>query len=172
MTDSVVIMGVSGCGKSTLGAALAKARGLAWVEGDDFHSAASRARMSQGVALTDADRESWLAALSGQLRAHPQGVVLTCSALKRAYRERLCQAAPQLRFVFMELSCEEALARVEGRVGAQGQAHFFSPSLVNSQFATLEPPVGEAGVLRVDAMLPLAQLVCEVMDWLRAGAPT
>lgn len=167
MTDSLVVMGVSGCGKSTLGAALAKATGLAWVEGDDFHSAANRAKMSQGLALNDADREGWLAALSEQLRTHPQGVVLSCSALKRAYREQLRQAASHLRFVFMDLSREEALARVRSR----GSAHFFAPSLVNSQFATLESPVGEAGVLRVDAVRPLAQLVCEVMDWLKTGTP-
>lgn len=167
MSDSLVIMGVSGCGKSTLGAALARATGLVWVEGDDFHSAANRAKMRQGVALSDEDREGWLAALSEQLRAHPQGVVLTCSALKRAYRERLRQAAPQLRFVFMELSRTEALARVRSR----GSAHFFAPSLVGNQFATLESPVGEAGVLRVDALYPLPQLVSEVMAWLKADTP-
>lgn len=167
MTDFLVVMGVSGCGKSTLGAALAKATGLAWVEGDDFHSAANRTKMSQGLALNDADREGWLAALSEQLRTHQQGVVLSCSALKRAYREQLRQATPHLRFVFMDLSREEALARVRSR----GSAHFFAPSLVDSQFATLESPVGEAGVLRVDAVRPLAQLVCEVMDWLKTGTP-
>ena len=167
MTASLVVMGVSGCGKSTLGAALARASGLTLVEGDDFHSAANRVKMSQGLALSDADREGWLAALSEPLRNRPQGVVLTCSALKRAYREQLRQAAPHLRFVFMELSRQEALARVRSR----GSAHFFSSSLVDSQFATLESPVGEAGVLRVDAMCPLAQLVCEVMDWLKAGTP-
>jgi gluconokinase len=162
MTDSLVIMGVAGCGKSSLGAALAQATGLPLVEGDDFHSPASRAKMSQGIALIDADRDGWLATLSGQLRAHPEGLVLTCSALKRAYRERLRQAAPGLRFVFLYIGREQAQARVAARAAQ----HFFSTTLVDSQFATLEAPTGEPGVLRVDALKPLAQLQAEVTAWL------
>lgn len=164
MTDSLVIMGVAGCGKSSLGAAVAQATGLKLVEGDDFHSPANRAKMSQGVALTDADREGWLTTLSEQLRANPEGLVLTCSALKRAYRERLRQAAPGLRFVFLDINREQAQARV----AARAPLHFFSSSLVDSQFATLEDPTGEAGVLRVDALRPLPQLQAEVTDWLGA----
>lgn len=157
-------MGVAGCGKSSLGAALAQATGLTLVEGDDFHSPASRAKMSQGVALLDADRDGWLGTLSEQLRGHPKGLVLTCSALKRAYRERLRQAAPGLRFVFLDISREQAQARVLARASQ----HFFSTSLVDSQFATLEAPTGEAGVLRVDALKPLEQLQAEVTAWLNA----
>ncbi len=164
MTDSLVIMGVAGCGKSSLGAAVAQATGLKLVEGDDFHSPANRAKMSQGVALTDADREGWLTTLSEQLRSNPGGLVLTCSALKRAYRERLRQAAPGLRFVFLDINREQAQARV----AARAPLHFFSSSLVDSQFATLEDPSGEAGVLRVDALRPLPQLQAEVTDWLGA----
>lgn len=164
MTDSLVIMGVAGCGKSSLGAAVAQATGLKLVEGDDFHSPANRAKMSQGVALTDADREGWLTTLSEQLRENPAGLVLTCSALKRAYRERLRQAAPGLRFVFLDINREQAQARV----AARAPLHFFSSSLVDSQFATLEDPSGEAGVLRVDALRPLPQLQAEVTDWLGA----
>jgi len=155
-------MGVAGCGKSSLGAALAQATGLRLVEGDDFHSPASRAKMSQGVALNDADRDGWLGVLSAQLRAHPEGLVLTCSALKRAYRERLRQAAPGLRFVFLDISREQAQARV----AARAPLHFFSTSLVDSQFATLEAPTGEPGVLRVDALNPIGQLQAEVTAWL------
>lgn len=165
MTKSLVIMGVAGCGKSALGAAVAQATGLTLVEGDDYHSPANRAKMSQGIALTDADRDGWLATLSDQLRAHPEGVVLTCSALKRAYRERLRQAAPGLRFVFLDISREQAQARV----AARAQHFFSSSSLVDSQFATLEVPTGETGVLRVDALQPLAQLQADVTAWLNAG---
>ena len=167
MTSSIVIMGVAGCGKSSLGAAVARAEGLPLVEGDDHHSAESRAKMSQGIALTDADRDGWLVRLAEQLRAHPQGVVLTCSALKRAYRERLRAAAPGLRFVFLSISREQALARVSARA----PQHFFSASLVDSQFATLEPPLGEPGVLPVDALAPLSQLQAQVSAWLHAGEP-
>ena len=164
MRDSLVIMGVAGCGKSSLGAAVARAAGLALVEGDDFHSPASRAKMSQGIALTDADRDGWLTMLGAQLRAHPQGLVLTCSALKRAYRDRLRQASPGLRFVFLAIGRDQAQARVAARAAQ----HFFSTSLVDSQFATLEDPTGEVRVLRVDALEPLDSLQLDVTAWIQA----
>jgi len=159
-------MGVAGCGKSSLGAAVAAAEGLPLIEGDDFHSPSSRDKMSRGVPLTDADRAQWLEILGGQLAAHPQGVVLTCSALKRAYRERLRAAAPGLRFVFLEI--ERAAA--QQRVAARG-SHFFSATLVDSQFATLESPVGEPGVLRVDALDPPQHLQRGVSAWLHPEEP-
>jgi gluconokinase len=157
-------MGVAGCGKSSLGIAVAQSEGVVLIEGDEHHSAASRDKMSRGIALTDADRDGWLGTLCAELRAQPNGVVLTCSALKRAYRERLRAAAPGLRFVFLDISREQALVRV----AARGSAHFFSASLVDSQFAALEPPTGEPGVLRVDALAPLSQLQAEVAAWLNA----
>lgn len=164
MSQSIVIMGVAGCGKSSLGLAVARAQGLPLVEGDDHHSTASRDKMSRGIALTDADRDGWLDQLGQQLRAHPQGMVLTCSALKRIYRERLRAASAGLRFVFLDISREQAQARVTARA----PDHFFSTSLVDSQFETLEPPTGEPGVLRVDALLPIAQLQAQVTAWLHA----
>lgn len=166
MNCSIVVMGVAGCGKSTLAVAIAEASGLPLVEGDDFHSAANRAKMSQGVALTDADRDGWLDALGEQIRVRPAGLVLTCSALKRNYRDRLRKVRPGLRFVFLEIDRDQALARV----AARSASHFYPTSLVDSQFATLESPVGEAGVLRVDARLPLAQLLPQVSDWLHKEA--
>lgn len=162
MNQSIVIMGVAGCGKSSLGQALAHALARPLVEGDDFHSDASRTKMRQGIPLTDADRDGWLAVLADQLQAHPQGVVLTCSALKQAYRERLRLAAPGLRFVFLQITRDEAQKRVEARA----QSHFFSIDLVASQFATLEIPSEEAGVLTIDATKPLAQLQAEILAWL------
>ena len=165
MRDSLVIMGVAGCGKSSLGEAVAHVTGLKLVEGDDFHSPASRAKMSQGSALNDADRDGWLTTLGEQLRSHPEGLVLTCSALKRAYRERLRQAAPGLRFVFLDIHRDQAQARVAARAAQ----HFFSTSLVDSQFATLEVPTGEAGVLRLDALDPLNSLQAEVTAWLNTN---
>lgn len=164
MSQSIVIMGVAGCGKSSLGLAVARAQGLPLVEGDDHHSTASRDKMSRGIALTDADRDGWLDQLGRELHAHPQGMVLTCSALKRIYRERLRAASAGLRFVFLDISREQAQARVTARA----PDHFFSTSLVDSQFETLEPPTGEPGVLRVDALLPIAQLQAQVTAWLHA----
>jgi gluconokinase len=163
MEHSVVVMGVAGCGKSSLGAALARAEGTLLIEGDEHHSAANLGKMEQGIPLSDADRQGWLDALAAELRARPRGAVLTCSALKRAYRERLRSAAPGLRFVYMEIDPAAARARIEAR----RDSHFFSPALVDSQFATLESPVGEPGVLRVDALAPLAQLQRQVSAWLR-----
>jgi len=158
----IVIMGVAGCGKSTVGAAIAAAERLPLVEGDDFHSAESRAKMAAGIPLTDADRAQWLVTLGLQLAAHPDGVVLTCSALKKAYREQLRQAAPGLRFVFLAIDRASALQRVASR-----GAHFFSASLVDSQFATLESPVGEPLVLQADALEPLDRLQRRVGAWLQ-----
>jgi len=160
-------MGVAGCGKSSLGAALAQAEQMPLIEGDDHHSQASRDKMQQGIALTDADRQGWLQVLGQQLQAHPQGVVLTCSALKKSYRDLLRQARPDLRFVFLEIGRQAAGERVAARAGT----HFFSSALVDSQFATLESPVGEAGVLRVDALRPLNELCDQASAWLRQGAP-
>lgn len=161
MKPSIVIMGVAGCGKSSLGAAVARALQLPLVEGDDFHSPESRQKMSQGIALTDDDRAGWLERLSDQLRQHPGGLVLTCSALKKAYRDRLRQAAPGLRFGFLQISRAEAQARVGSR-----DAHFFSTKLVDSQFATLQDPTGEPGVLTLDATEPLPQLQADIAAWM------
>jgi gluconokinase len=162
MQGCVVVMGVAGCGKSSLGAAVATALGLPFVEGDAFHSPASRDKMRRGIALTDADRESWLAALADVLGRHPGGAVLACSALRRAYRERLRAASPGLRFLFLALDPAEARRRVATR----GAAHFFPAALVESQFATLEPPVDEPGVLPLDATRPLPELAAQALAWL------
>jgi gluconokinase len=164
----LVVMGVSGCGKSSLGAALATALGLPLIEGDDHHPPANVEKMSHGVALTDADRAGWLDTLGRALANSPQGAVLTCSALKRIYRDRLRAAVPGLRFVFMAIERAESERRVAARAGA-GE-HMFPASLVANQFATLESPVGEAGVLAVDATAPLGQLVKATGDWLKSGS--
>jgi len=163
----LVVMGVSGCGKSSLAAALAVGFELPLIEGDDFHPPANVQKMSQGIALTDADRSGWLATLGHTLADASLGAVLTCSALKRSYRDQLRAAVPGLRFVFMDIERTEAERRVAARAGA-GE-HMFPASLVANQFATLESPVGEVGVLAVDATAPLGQLVAQVKAWLPAG---
>jgi gluconokinase len=91
--------------------------------------------------------------------------VMSCSALKHAYRERLRAAAPGLRFAFLALDRDAALARVSARAAT----HFFSSTLVDSQFATLESPGGEPGVLTLDALLPLDTLTAQVRDWLQTN---
>ncbi len=156
-------MGVSGCGKSTLGAELASALGCPLIEGDDHHLPASRDKMARGIALEDADREPWLDALGVLMAGAPDGAVLTCSALKRRYRERLRRWVPGLKFVHLEISAEEARARVGLRA-----KHFFPASAVASQFEALEPPAGELGVLVVDARRALADQREDVLAWLGA----
>ena len=164
----LVVMGVSGCGKSSLGAALAASLGLPLIEGDDFHPEANVEKMSAGIALTDADRAGWLDTLGKTLAEAQHGAVLTCSALKRDYRKRLRDCVPELRFIFMSLDRDEA----ERRVAARASEHMFPASLVANQFATLESPVGERGVLEVQATMPSSALVTEVGDWLAAFRPT
>ena len=168
--QALVVMGVSGCGKSSVAQMLAASLGWTLHEGDAYHSAESVRKMQAGIALTDEDRGSWLAHLSDILAtARPgAGIVLTCSALKRKYRDRLRQAQPlgALGFVFLDLDYATALQRVQARPG-----HFFSPDLVANQFATLERPEGEASVLGVDATLALAQIVHRVNTWLAPAQP-
>jgi gluconokinase len=162
MTCIITIMGVAGCGKSSLGRAVAAAAGVALIEGDDFHSPESQTKMRRGIALTDADRQGWLERLSQQIAAHPQGLVLACSALKRSYRDRLRRASPRMRFVFLDIDRATARARVAARAGR----HYFPAGLVDSQFETLEPPVDETGVLNLNAVQSLPLLAAQVQAWL------
>lgn len=157
---SLVVMGVSGCGKSHVGGLLGAVMLLPLIEGDAHHSEANRRRMHAGVALTDADRAEWLRRLGEALAAHPDGAVLTCSALRASYRQRLREASPGLRFAWLDLDRAAALARV----GRRGN-HFFPPTLVASQFETLEPPTGEPDVLRLDALQPPEKLVASIRAW-------
>jgi gluconokinase len=161
---AIVIMGVAGSGKSTLGPVLAGMLGVPFIEGDGFHSESNRQKMQSGIALTDADRDAWLGALCGQLAQHPDGIVLTCSALKRRYRERLRHARANLHFVFLDLTPEQAAQRAAARRG-----HFFNTSLVPSQFETLESPTREEAVLTVDATWPVDEIVGRVMKDLAAS---
>jgi gluconokinase len=164
---SLVIMGVAGCGKSLVGHAIAYALGCPLVEGDDHHCAASVAKMRAGTALTDEDRADWLAKLADILAAHHAGgSVLTCSALKRSYRDRLRAAASGLLFVWLRIDAPTALARVTQRAAQ----HLFPPGLVASQFAALEPPTGEADVLAVNATDTPEQIVTQVLAHLRESS--
>lgn len=164
---SIVVMGVSGCGKTSLAAAIAEVLGCAMLEGDVFHPAANQAKMAQGIALTDADRAGWLKDLGQQLATSSASVVLSCSALKKSYRDLLRSHKPNLRFVFLDISHATAIARVASRSTAG--SHFFPATLVDNQFATLEVPTGEDGVLTVDATVSVPKLVGQVRDWLQAS---
>lgn len=135
---NVVFMGVCGCGKSTVAELYARRTGATLVEADAFHPPANIAKMSAGTPLTDADRAGWLAAMADRLaagKARGEAMVLTCSALKKAYRGRLRQGDPDLFFVFLDGSRELLQARMDARKG-----HFMPPGLLGSQLASLERP--------------------------------
>jgi gluconokinase len=153
----VVVMGVTGSGKSTVGARLAVSLGCRFVEGDTLHPPENIAKMSAGIPLTDEDREGWLDAIGRQLAAaaaRGEGVVASCSALKRRYRDQLRGHVPGAVFVHLALDAVTARRRVAGRNG-----HFMPPSLVDSQFASLEPPAADEAAVVLDACLPVPELV-------------
>jgi gluconokinase len=158
----VVVMGVAGCGKSEVGERVARALRLPLIEGDAFHPPSNIEKMRSGVPLDDADRAGWLDLLALELGRRPQGAVLACSALKRAYRDRLRAACPGLRFVHLALPESEAQRRVASRPG-----HFYPPALVASQFVALEDPSGEAGVVAVDACRPVDEVAMQAVAALR-----
>ncbi|MBV8966016.1 MAG: gluconokinase [Mycobacteriaceae bacterium] len=135
MASAIVVMGVSGSGKSTVGAALAQRLGVPFADADDFHPPANVAKMTAGIPLDDEDRYPWLEAIGDWLAAHcMSGGVMSCSALKRRYRDQLRTHCPQTGFVHLSGSAEVIAARQASRPG-----HFMPPSLMASQFATLEP---------------------------------
>ena len=163
----VVVMGVAGCGKSAVGQLIATQLNLPLIEGDDFHPARNVSKMQRGEALTDDDRADWLQTLGLALAQHDKGAVLTCSALKAGYRDSLRAAASPLPtplyFVYLKISEAESLRRVARRAG-----HFYPPSLVASQFAALQNPSGEPGVLTLDGAAPLTDLGQRAAQWLTA----
>ena len=168
----MVVMGVAGCGKSAVGKRVAAALDLPLIEGDDFHPPSNKTKMQQGAALNDDDRAGWLQQLAAELAARPAGAVLTCSALKRRYRDVLrgvfpavADATPQLKFLYLAISPEESLRRVAKRAG-----HFYPPSLVASQFEALEDPAGEPGVWVVDGTTPKGEVDAQAIAWLTGSA--
>ncbi len=155
----LVVVGVSGTGKSTIGRGLAETLGVPFVEGDDLHPEANVAKMAAGIPLTDADRAPWLDRIAAEL---DRPVVVTCSALKRAYRDRLRVAAPDLVLVYLHGTPELLASRMTQRAG-----HFMPSSLLDSQLATLEEPAADEDAIPVDVRLRPDEIVELVADHLR-----
>jgi len=155
--EAIIVMGVSGSGKSSVARRLAERAGHDFIEGDELHPASNVEKMARGIPLEDADRWPWLALIGAEIAGHRQkGVVITCSALKKAYRDRLRKAAGgPLAFVFLDGSEALLSARMGHRTG-----HFMPVSLLQSQLATLERPDGEPGVVVVDIDHPL-ETICD-----------
>ncbi|GAB2758579.1 gluconokinase [Sinomonas soli] len=162
-TLHVIAMGVSGCGKSTVGRLLAQELGGEFLDGDDLHPEANVAKMAAGIPLDDADREPWLRLIGEKMAGASGTMVIGCSALKRAYRDMIRDAAPDTAFVHLHGTRELLAARMAARPG-----HFMPVSLLDSQLATLEPlQEDERGRVFDIAEQPL-QIAREASEWLRS----
>lgn len=168
-TRHVVVMGVSGSGKTTIARGIADATGFEFAEADAFHSAENIAKMEAGVPLTDADRWPWLTALAEWMASRAAtgvSTIITCSALRRTYRDVLRDGPPSVTFVHLDGPAEVIRERMSCREG-----HFMPPSLLQSQLDTLEPlDPDESGVV-LDLRTPRDELVDRVVAWLAQHDP-
>jgi carbohydrate kinase (thermoresistant glucokinase family) len=156
-----VVMGVAGSGKSLIGSSLARALGVEFLEGDDFHTAQSIEKMSAGIPLTDDDRAGWLQTLALRLRTADEngsGVVIACSALKRSYRDILRGGAPDTRFILLAGPREVIAERLANR-----GSHYMPASMLDSQLATLEEPSYDENAWVVDATIPPDEIVNDLV---------
>jgi gluconokinase len=165
MTRRIVIMGVAGCGKSSVGKALAARLGIPYRDGDDLHTPTAVEKMRTGIPLTDEDRWPWLDRVSATL-ATEAPVIIGCSALKRAYRDRIrAEAGGDVHFVHLSGSRALIASRMAARTG-----HYMPTSLLDSQFAALEPP-GPDEALTVDIDQPLTAIVGAIVTHLTGATP-
>lgn len=157
---TVVVFGVSGCGKTTFARRLAEEVGGLFLEGDDFHSAASIAKMRGGAGLDETDRGPWLRELNAVIRERADTTVIACSALARSYRDVLRDGAA-VAFIHLVVTEELARERLAGR-----RDHFFPASLVRSQFEALEPLEPDEAGISLDGAAPLAELLSRARIYL------
>ncbi|MGO1163226.1 gluconokinase [Brucella pseudogrignonensis] len=160
----IIVMGVSGSGKSTVGEKLAEALNLPFLEGDSLHPQSNVDKMLAGIPLQDEDRWPWLEQIGERLAAAHDGIVVSCSSLKKSYRDRMRAACGgPLMFVFLDGSFDILHQHMGQRTG-----HFMPVKMLESQLATLESPVGEALVFRADVADPIEKIVAESLDWIRS----
>ena len=152
-------MGVSGSGKSTVGAALAQRLRVPFADADDFHPEANIAKMTAGHALNDDDRRPWLDTLGAWLADHADGAVMSCSALKRAYRDQLRAHCADVKFLHLAGTPD-----VIGRRQASRPGHFMPPSLLASQFETLEPLDADENGITIDVDQDIDSIVQEYIS--------
>jgi gluconokinase len=157
----ILVMGVSGSGKTTVGAMLAGRLGWKYAEADSFHPVANIEKMAAGHPLTDEDRRPWLAAIATWIDAEVaagEPAVVTCSALKRSYRDQLRADRPQVQVVFLQGSRELIASRLAAR-----QGHFFTAEMLDSQFAALEEPTPDEGALMISIVGAPTEIVEEIL---------
>ena len=162
----IVVMGVAGTGKTSIGKAVAEELGAAFVEGDEFHPKANIDKMSSGIPLDDDDRRPWLETLAGKIReldAEGERSVTACSALRRLYRDWLRQGHPDLFFVHLHTDYDVLLDRMQKR------EHFMPPSLLQSQFDTLEMLEDDESGVVVDVRVSIDEVVREALVGIRAA---
>ena len=164
MKPLLVVMGVSGSGKSTVGAAIAQRLRVPFADADEFHPPANIAKMSAGHALDDRDRYPWLEAIGEWLAAHPGGAVISCSALKRKYRDQLRHHAPAVTFLHLAGGRDVIARRQASRPG-----HFMPSALLTSQFHTLEPLEPDENGLTIDVDQSVDEIVQEYVDAVTRG---
>ncbi|QWK78887.1 MULTISPECIES: gluconokinase [Brucella/Ochrobactrum group] len=164
MNLHIIVMGVSGSGKSTVGEKLAEALHLPFLEGDSLHPKSNVDKMASGIPLQDEDRWPWLYKIGERMAAAEQGLIVSCSSLKRSYRDRLRAAVGgKLAFLFLDGSFEVLHEHMGHRTG-----HFMPVTMLESQLATLESPVGEPLVFRADVVDPIEKIVAESLEWVRS----
>lgn len=162
----VVVMGVSGSGKSTVGKAIAREVGVPYADADRLHPEQNINKMKAGFALDDDDRRPWLDAVGSWLADHLDGGVMSCSALKRRYRDQLRHHVPDLEFLHLHGSREVIAERQQQRLG-----HFMPASLLTSQLAILEPLAPDEAGYTVSVDQPLDLVVADYLrQWKRAYA--
>lgn len=162
MSKAIIVMGVSGAGKSSIAELLASRIGSKFIEGDQLHPEANVKKMAEGTPLTDEDRWPWLEIIGQKLHASREAsedIVVTCSSLKKIYREKLRSAGGEpLYFVFLKGTPELLASRMGARKG-----HFMPPALLQSQLATLESPEGEPAVVTVDIDASVPDIVTDAL---------
>ena len=162
-------MGVSGCGKSSVGQEIARQTGWQFIEGDDLHSDANRTKMASGIPLNDNDRWPWLDALVDAARtinSNGGSVVIACSALKKVYRDRLSRAGHDVKFIHLSGDSATILKRLQARPD-----HYMPPGLLDSQLATLEPPISSENACTFDITMPVEEIAHQVIQALNEQSP-
>jgi gluconokinase len=167
MARYAIVMGVSGCGKTSVGEGLSQSTGTRFIDGDALHPKANVDKMSAGNPLTDEDRWPWLEAIGREFANSPEPLIIGCSALKRSYRDRIRHhAGAKVTFIYLTGTREIISKRMQAR-----KDHFMPPTLLDSQFAALEPPATDENSISIDIDQPLEAIIARAAHHLSQSRP-